>query len=84
MRQDLPGQVTPTSLRNQLDQETGVAYTGQVTPVTAHTDPSTGETTWVPGPPTRDGWVPWTIDRDGLSRVAREYSTWTEKTFQWK
>lgn len=75
IRQDLPGQVTATSVRNELGQEIGVSYTGQVTPVTATTDPDTGDTTWTPGTPTRDDWVGWTVERDGMGRVAREYTS---------
>lgn len=51
-----------------------MAYTGQVTPVTAATDPGTGETTWTPGTPVTDTWFAWTMERDGLGRIVREYT----------
>ncbi|AKU18209.1 hypothetical protein VV02_24090 [Luteipulveratus mongoliensis] len=73
-RQDLPGQVTATTDTNILGQEVGMSYEGQVTPVTASTDPETGDTTWTPGTPTRGDWLGWSIDRDGLGRMAREYT----------
>ncbi|BDZ59639.1 hypothetical protein [Barrientosiimonas endolithica] len=75
VRQDLPGGITATSQRNILGQETGMTYAGQVTPVTATTDPDTGETTWTPGAPTTAPWVAWSVDRDGLGRVAREFTS---------
>lgn len=74
VRQDLPGQVTATTKTNVLGQETGLSYTGQITPVTATTDPDTGETTWTPGTPTRGDWLAWTVDRDGQGRIAREFT----------
>lgn len=75
VRQDLPGGIVATSQRNLLGQETGMTYAGQVTPVTATTDPETGETTWTPGAPTTAPWVAWSVDRDGLGRVAREFTS---------
>ncbi|NHN55277.1 hypothetical protein G9U51_05700 [Calidifontibacter sp. DB0510] len=74
VRQDLPGQVTATVTTNELKQPVGQAYAGQITPVTATTDPNTGEVTWTPGTPTTGTWLAWSIDRDGLGRIAREYT----------
>lgn len=74
VRQNLPGKVTQITDTNELKDPTGLSYTGQITPVTASTDPDTGETTWTPGTPTTGVWLAWTMDRDGLGRIVREYT----------
>lgn len=70
----MPGGITAHTATNLLKQVTGSSYEGVVTPVSAVTDPDTGETTWTPGTPTIDTWMAWSQDFDGLGRVARQYT----------
>ncbi|WP_431843034.1 RHS repeat-associated core domain-containing protein [Calidifontibacter indicus] len=74
VRQNLPGGVTQITDTNELKDETGLRYEGQVTPTTATTNPDTGEVIWTPGTPKNGTWVAWSIDRDGLGRAVREYT----------
>ena len=72
--EQMPGQLTRTITTNALKDETGLAYSGQVTPTTATTDPDTGEVTWTPGTPVTGTWFAWSMDRDGMGRIVREYT----------
>lgn len=74
IRQELPGKLTQRVTTNELGDPTGLTYDGQITPVTASTEPVTGEVTWTPGTPAPGTWFAWSLDRDGLGRIVREYT----------
>ncbi|WP_182434728.1 DNRLRE domain-containing protein [Dermacoccus abyssi] len=73
MQEDMPGFVTARTDTNTLGEVTGLSYEGQVTPVTA-TTADDGTVSWTPGTPTTGTWMAWTQERDGLGRVARQYT----------
>ena len=73
--QVMPGGISQDTQLDLAGQPVGMSYSGQVTPVTATTDPITLETTYTPGTPTTDTWLAWSQDNDinGRKRFNRRY-----------
>ncbi|NMM22186.1 MAG: DNRLRE domain-containing protein, partial [Phycicoccus sp.] len=71
--QKLPGAITATNSYDEAGEPAGLAYSGQVTPVTQSTDPDTFEVTYIPGTPLADQpWLAWSQTNDATGRVRRE------------
>lgn len=74
-RQDMPGKIVLREERDLGGQPTQRSYSGQVTPVTESTDPTTGEVTWTPGTPQQDQpWVTWSTYSDALGRTTQQFN----------
>ena len=73
-RQIMPGGITADTQLDVAGQPIAMSYSGQVTPVTATTDPVTGEITYTPGAPTTGPWLTWGQQNDINGRVAREWT----------
>jgi RHS repeat-associated protein len=80
-QQSLPGNLTQVTTYDQAGEPVGLAYLGQVTPVTESTDPDTGEVTYTPGTPLPDQpWITWSTVNDITGR-ARFEATGTGAAF---
>ncbi|WP_157557574.1 RHS repeat domain-containing protein [Intrasporangium oryzae] len=80
-RQGMPGGITQVTSYDEGGEPVGLTYLGQVTPVTASTDPDTGETVYTPGTPQQDQpWMSWSTVNDITGR-ARLLETGTGAAF---
>ena len=72
-QQTLPGNLTQVTTYDEAGEPVGLAYLGQVTPVTETTDPDTGEVTYTPGTPMQDQpWITWSTVNDITGRARME------------
>ncbi|HET7475884.1 MAG TPA: RHS repeat-associated core domain-containing protein [Dermatophilaceae bacterium] len=79
--QRLPGGITQVTTLDEAGEPVGLAYDGQVTPVTQRLDGNgdpvfdgNGDPVYDTGTPTRGTWLAWSQDNDITGRVRAEYT----------